>query len=585
MIRSPVVELRKRMKISFIVFLLWSGIILFKLADLQIFRHKTYKRIIAAQNSRIVSVDSKRGDIFDRNEKILATSIKTSSIYIDPSQWKGRENELKRLCNSLNISKEACENIIKSVGSGKQFQWVKRKISFEEEELLKALGIDKVGVIKEFKRVYPEGELASHILGGVGVDEQGLEGVENYYDSILSGNKGKICVYRDGKKVPQPYYIQEIVPPKSGKDLVLTIDKFIQFLTDEILETWVKKWDARGGVAIVMDPKNGEIFALSSFPRYDTNNYCKTNEESRLNRAIRWLYEPGSTLKVPIAATVFERGRVSFDEIFDCRGGKIELYNVSIKDHRSFSFLSFPEIIKYSSNIGAIKIALRMKESEIFNSLNNKFKFSQKTGVDLPGEEKGILRPPSQWSGISLASIAIGQEIGATPLQVLRAISAIANNGFIVYPHLLKKVKDGEREESIIYKPPERIISENTSKIIKRIMEMVVEEGTGRKARIESLRIAGKTGTSQKFVNGKYSDKLYVSSFVGFFPSDEPKYSIIVVIDEPKGSYWGGDVAAPVFREIAMGIIKLREWDILKNYRFASLKEIEDDNKRFTSKN
>lgn len=572
MIRSPVVELRKRMKISFMIFILWSVVILFKLADLQILRHKTYKKIIAAQNSRIVLVDSKRGDILDRNEKILATSIKASSIYIDPSQWQGGENELKRLCHSLNLSKEACENIIKSVNSRKQFQWVKRKISFEEEGLLRILGIDKVGVIKEFKRIYPECELASHIIGGVGIDEQGLEGVENYYDSILSGNKGKVCVYRDGKKVPQPYYIQEIAPSKSGKDLVLTIDKFIQFLTDEILERWVKRWNAKGGVAIVMDTKMGEIFALSSFPRYDTNNYCKASEESKLNRAIRWLYEPGSTLKVPIAATVFESGRVNFNEVFDCKGGNIELYNISIKDHKSFSFLSFPEIIKYSSNIGAIKIAFRMKENEIFNFLKDKFKFSQRTGIDLPGEEKGILRHPSQWSGISLASIAIGQEIGATPLQVLRAISAIANNGFIVYPHLLKKVKDGEREESIIYKPPERIVSENTSKTIRRIMEMVVEEGTGKKAKIEGLRVAGKTGTSQKFVNGKYSDTLYISSFVGFFPSDEPKYSIIVVIDEPEGSYWGGDVAAPVFRDIAMGIIRLRDWEILKNYHFASLR-------------
>jgi cell division protein FtsI/penicillin-binding protein 2 len=584
-IRSPVVELRKRMKISFIIFLLWSGMIFFKLADLQIFRHKIYKKIIAAQNSRIVSVDSKRGDIFDRNEKILATSVRASSIYIDPSQWEGRENELKRLCNSLNLSEEVYESIIKSINSRKQFQWVKRKISFEEEELIETLGMDKVGIIKEFKRIYPEGELASHLLGGVGVDEQGLEGIEKYYDPILSGNKGKICIYRDGKRVPQPYYIQEIVPPKSGKDLVLTIDKFIQFLTDEVLEIWVKKWDAKGGVAIVMDPKNGEILALSSYPRYDTNHYCKTNEESKLNRAIRWLYEPGSTLKVSIASTVFESGRVNFNEVFDCRGGKIELYNVSIKDHKNFSFLSFPEIIKYSSNVGAIKIALRMKEDEIFNSLNNKFKFSQRTGIDLPGEEKGILRHPSQWSGISLGSIAIGQEIAATPLQVLRAVSSIANNGFIVYPHLLKKVKDGEREESIIYKPPERIISEKTSKTIKRIMEMVVEEGTGKKAKIEGLRVAGKTGTSQKFVNGKYSDTFYISSFVGFFPSDEPKYSIIVVIDEPKGSYWGGEVAAPVFRDIAMGIIRLRDWEIVKDYHFASLREIENEDKRFTSKN
>lgn len=585
MIRSPVVNLRKRMKISFIIFILWSGVILFKLADLQIFRHKTYKKIIAAQNSRIVSVDSKRGDIFDRNEKILATSIKASSIYIDPSQWQGRENELKRLCKSFNLSKKSCENIIKSVNSGKQFQWVKRKISFEEEKLLRISGIDKVGVIKEFKRIYLEGKLASHVLGGVGVDEQGLDGVEKYYDSILSGSKGKICVYMDGKRVPQPYYIQEIVPSKSGKDLVLTIDKFIQFLIEEILERWVNRLDAKGGVAIVMDPTNGEILALSSFPRYDTNHYCETSEESKLNRATRWLYEPGSTLKVPITTIVFESGRVNFNEVFDCRGGKIELYNVSIRDHKNFSFLSFPEIIKYSSNIGAIKIALRMKENEIFNSLTDKFKFSQRTGIDLPGEERGILRHPSQWSGISLASIAIGQEIGVTPLQVLRAISAIANNGFIVYPHLLKKVKDGGREESIIHKPPERVVSKNTSKIIKRIMEMVVEEGTGKKARIEGLRIAGKTGTSQKFVNGKYSETSYVASFVGFFPSDEPKYSIIVVIDEPKGSYWGGDVAAPVFRDIAMGIIRLRDWKILRNYHFVSLRGRENEDKRFASKN
>ncbi len=585
MIKSPVVELRKRVKISFLVFLVWSGIILFRLADLQIFRHKTYKKIISAQNSRIVSVDSKRGDIFDRNEKILATSIKTFSLYIDPSQWDGRENELKELSIALNLSKEAYENLIKGIENKKQFLWVKRKLSFEEEQLIRPLGIEKIGIIKEYKRVYPEGELASHILGGVGIDEQGLEGVENFYESILSGAKGKLCVYKDGKKVPQAYHIQEIVPPKSGKDLVLTIDKFIQFLTDEVLEKWIKKWEAKSGIAIVMDPRNGEIFALSSYPRYDTNNFCSTDENSKLNRAIRWIYEPGSTLKIPISAIVFESGRVKLNEVFDCRGGKIELHNVSIKDHKNFSFLSFPEIIKYSSNVGTIKLALRMKEDEIFYSLNEKFKFSQRTKIDLPGEEKGILRHPSQWSGISLGSVAIGQEIGATPLQVLRAISAIANNGYIVYPHIVKKIKDEGREESIIYNPPEKIISENTANTIKRIMEMIVEEGTGKRARIEGVRVAGKTGTSQKFVNGRYSDSAYVSSFAGFFPLEEPKYSVIVVIDEPKGAYWGGDVAAPIFRDIALGIIRLRNWEILKNYHFASLKEKENEDKRFTSKN
>lgn len=573
MIKSPVVELRRRMKISFIIFLLWSGIILLKLADLQIIRHKTYEKIIASQNSRIVSTTPKRGDILDRNEKILATSIKASSIYIEPSQWEGREKELKKLCDSLNLSEEFYNSIIKGIKNKKQFQWIKRKITMEEEELVKSLNMDRIGIIKESRRVYPEGDLASHVLGGVGIDEQGLDGVESFYDYILSGTEGKLCVYRDGKKVPRAYYIQEIVPPKSGKDIVLTIDKFIQFITDGILEKWVKRWEAKGGVAIVMNPWNGEILALSSYPDYDVNNYCRTDENSKLNRAIRWIYEPGSTLKVIISAIAYERGKVRWNEVFDCRGGKIELYRVSIRDHKNFSFLSFPEIIKYSSNVGAIKLALRMKEDEIYTSLRDGFKFSCKTGIDLPGEEKGILRPPSRWSGVSLGAVAIGQEIGVTPLQVLRAVSAIANRGFIIHPHIVKKVKDGEREESLIYKPPERIISESTATTIKRIMEMVVEEGTGQKARIEGVKIAGKTGTSQKFIDGKYSDYAYVSSFVGFFPSDEPEYSIIVVIDEPKGNYWGGEVAAPVFREIALGIMRLNSWNILRNYQYASLKD------------
>lgn len=573
MIKSPIVELRKRVKISFIVLLVWSGVILFKLADLQVIRHKTYKKIIASQNSRIVSIAPKRGDILDRNEKILATSIKASSIYIEPSQWEGKEKELKKLCDSLNLSRETYKSILKGIESKKQFQWVKRKISIEEEGILRSLSIDRIGVIKESKRVYPEGDLASHVLGGVGIDEQGLDGVENFYDYILSGSEGKICIYRDGKKVPQAYSVQEIVPPKSGKDIVLTIDKFIQFITDEILERWVKKWEAKGGVAIVMDPRNGEILALSSYPDYDTNNFCKADQDSKLNRATRWIYEPGSTLKVILSAMAFEKGKVKWNDVFDCRGGKIELYKVSIKDHRNFSFLSFPEIIKYSSNVGAIKIALRMKEDEIYSFLKEGFKFSCKTGVDLPGEERGILRPPSMWSGISLGSIAIGQEIGVTPLQVLRAISVIANRGFIIYPHIVKKIKDGEKEESVMYKPPERVISEGTANTIKKIMEMVVEEGTGKKARIEGIKIAGKTGTSQKFINGKYSDTAYVSSFVGFFPSDEPKYSIIVAIDEPKINYWGGEVAAPVFRDIAMGIIRLDSWNIFRNCQYASLKD------------
>ncbi len=294
---------------------------------------------------------------------------------------------------------------------------------------------------------------------------------------------------------------------------------------------------------------------------------------------------PGSTLKIPIASIVLENGKVGFNEVIDCRGGKVEFYNASIKDHGVFSFLSFPDIIKYSSNVGAIKLALRMNEKELYYYLREKFKLSQKTGIDLHGEEKGILRPPSLWSRMSTGSIAIGHEIAVTPLQMLRVISAIANNGCMVVPRILKKIKKDKIEESLIFTPPERIMREETASKMKRIMEMVVEEGTGKRAYIEGVRIAGKTGTSQKFINGKYSDSLHVASFVGFFPSDDPKYSIIVVIDEPSGSFWGGEVAAPVFREIALSIIRLREWKIFGNKHFLTWKDRANENKRFASKN
>ncbi|MGQ9617384.1 MAG: peptidoglycan D,D-transpeptidase FtsI family protein [Candidatus Aminicenantia bacterium] len=584
MIKSPVNKLKKRTKIGFVIFLGWAILIFLRLVDLQILRHKTYRKLVLAQNSRLFSVDPKRGNIYDRNGKILATSVKAHSIYIVPSLWEGREEELKKLCNYLNLSLEDFERLIEGVRNKKQFIWVKRKISVEEGERLLALNLKNVGIYKEFKRVYPEGELAAHILGGVGVDEQGLDGIEYFYNSTLSGSKGKIWVYRDGKRVPQYYQVAEVIPPKPGKDIILTIDKNIQFITDLILENWVKRWVAKGGVAIVIDPKNGEIIALSSYPRYDVNDFCKVDENSKINRAIRWIYEPGSTIKVPLSALVFESGKVKLNEVFDCRGGRIELYNLSIKDHKNFSFLSFPEIIKYSSNVGAIKLALRMNEKELFFNLKEKFKFSKRTGIDLPGEERGIFRLPSQWSKISIGSIAIGQEIGVTPIQVLRAISAVANNGFMVTPHVLKKMRRGDREESIIFNPPERVISARTASIMKRIMEMVVEDGTGKKAYIEGVKVAGKTGTAQKIVNGRYSESLHVSSFVGFFPSDKPLYSIIVVIDEPKGIEWGGEVAAPVFKEIALGIIRLKGWEIFNNIQLANLKDGANENQGFASK-
>ncbi len=281
MIKSPISELRKRMNVAFVVFMVWLGIIFLRLVDLQILRHKTYKKIVRIQNSRTISIDSKRGDIFDRNGRILATSIRASSVYIVPTQWVGREEELKILVRALQLSENEHRNLKEGIREKKHFMWVKRKISLEEEDILSRLSLKNLDVIKEFKRVYPEGELASHVLGGVGIDEQGLDGIERFYDSILSGSKGKVLVYKDGRKVPREYEMQEIIPPKSGKDVVLTIDKLIQFITDKTLEKWVEILGAKAGVVIVMDPKNGEILSLSSYPRYDTNNFCRAAENSR----------------------------------------------------------------------------------------------------------------------------------------------------------------------------------------------------------------------------------------------------------------------------------------------------------------
>ncbi|MEW6456959.1 MAG: penicillin-binding transpeptidase domain-containing protein [Acidobacteriota bacterium] len=545
---------KRRLENVFILCLIWTFLIVIRLAELQIFKHKEFKSKVLSQNQRVVEVNSKRGSIFDRNERILGESIETDSVYIIPSQIEDLNRVISILRNTLEISKDQERSIYEKIKQGKPFIWVKRKFQSERIYELKNMKLRGVGVLKEYKRIYPNDNLASHVLGGVGVDEQGLDGVEKEYDRHVLGKPGKMILYLDA--LQKEYLVSLMDEPEEGRDLYLTIDEVIQFILEKELKEGVNRFRAKEGIAIAMNPYSGEILGLANFPDYNPNNYSQTDSRFIRNRAIQKVFEPGSTFKIITACAALEERLVKPTDEFDCRGGGIELSGIFIRDHKNFSILSFSEILKYSSNSGIIQVGSLLGKENFFRYIKNVFQFGEKTGIDLPGEERGILRDISKWSNISLGEISMGQEIGVTAIQMIRAFSSIANGGYLVKPRIVKKISGWNSEELIKSDSSKKILTDYTVNIMKGILEKIPEDGTGTLASLKGFRVAGKTGTAQKIgEDGKYSTENFISSFIGYVPAENPIFSLIVVIDEPEGEHYGGKVSAPIFRSMTEKIL------------------------------
>ena len=399
------------------------------------------------------------------------------------------------------------------------------------------------------KRTYPQWELAAHVLGFVGVENEGLGGIEYLYDGVMRGETTRVNLKVDGRR--HVYNRESSGTGSGGNILVLNLDESIQYSVEQILGDTIREFKAASGSAIVMDVHTGEILALASHPTYNPNDYTSYGPEEKRNRAILDIYEPGSTFKLVTLSAALEEGRVQSGELVDCRVGTVRLGRKVYREaKRSYGTLSFEEILSKSSNVGTIKMGLRLGEEQLYSYIR-RFGFGNKTGIELPGEQVGLLVPPERWSRISIGALSIGQELGVTPIQMVRAFAVFGNGGYLVKPRLVRHTlsEDGRiLEESRVER--ERVLSAETVRTIRNAMGMVVERGTGRRAQPAGYSAGGKTGTAQKFVNGSYSRTRFVASFGGIAPLSNPVLAALVVIDEPRVHHYGGIVAAPAFRRI-----------------------------------
>ena len=551
-------KVRKRTRILAFLLTVWVIGIFFRLVDLQVFLHASFKTQVAKQNQDRTKILPDRGTIYDRNGKILARSIPVPSLFYSPPAEESFELQMKtirRLEETLGLSAKDVEKIKARLQKKSSFAWLKRKVDAATAERIIALGLNGVFSREEPKRFYPQAKLAAHVLGGVDIDDQGQSGIELAYDAVLRGKEGEVLILRDVKR--REYYSEVLVEPQSGKDITLTIDENIQYIAQRELEKAVLENRADWATAIVSRPDSGEILAMASCPGFDPNAYPPSSEEE-VNRATRYNYEPGSTFKIVTASAALENHAVSLNDIFDCSEGLIAVAGSPIRDHKRFGLLTFPEAVVYSSNVGMIQVGQRLDPDAFYRTIRN-FGFGRRTGLDLPAEEAGRLMPPEKWSRRSLPALSIGYEISATAIQILQAINVIANRGLLIGPKIVSAVEGSTVSGPKKAEPPRRVISEKTANTLIKILEQVIIEGTGQAARINGYTAAGKTGTTQKIDPQlkRYSSFKHIASFVGFVPVERPAISVIVVLDDPqKADHYGGQVAAPVFREISSQVLR-----------------------------
>jgi cell division protein FtsI (penicillin-binding protein 3) len=532
----------------------WLSTVFGRLGYLQLFRHSEYMARAQRQQQRVIEITPKRGAIFDRNMHPLAMSIPVDSAFAVPSELGDQQLAARLLSGVLGISTDVLET---RLGSSHSFVWIARKLPPDKKEAVEALNLKGVYFQKENQRIYPKRDLASHVLGFVDLDEKGLGGIEYELDGQIRGKSEKIIVMADAR---QRWFDGGEARREPGANVVLTLDEKIQYIAERELAAAIAKTHAMAGTVIVMNPNAGEILALANWPKFNPNLANEAPAEARINRAVAALYEPGSTFKLITLAAAFDQGITRPGEVFDCENGAVYVAGHRIRDHKPFGLLSVSDILAQSSDVGAIKIALRLGAPKFYDYIRA-FGFGQPTGVDMPGESKGILRRLDNWSAISIGSISMGQEVGVTPIQLISAVSAIANGGLLRKPRVVEELKRGDQrlpaEGLLATSEPKRVIRPETAATLRRLMEGVVLNGTGKLARLDGWTAAGKTGSAQKIdpATGRYSHTQLIASFTGFAPISNPAVTILVSLDSPVGQHEGGQVAAPVFKRIAEQVL------------------------------
>ena len=546
---------RRRLAIAASIAMFWSAAIEARLVYLQVVRHPDLAARAERQQMRTVEAPAKRGDILDRNGRVLAYSVDADTIYAVPTDIGDPIKAAASLCGALeDCSSRDRQALTDRIRKGRFFAYVRRQASPDQVRRIAALQLDGVGFMKENQRFYPNRELAAHLLGYVGIDNEGLGGIEATYDSLIKGREGTVLIQTDARR----HAFSRIErPPTTGATLELTIDEYLQHVVERELSNGVQWSGGSSGSAVVMDPFTGEILALASYPTFNLNAYRDVREPAARNRAIQDLFEPGSTFKIVTAGAALEEKVATPTDLIDVSAGQIRFGRRVIYDDHRYGVLSFEEVIVKSSNAGAIKIGLTLGPARL-SAYAQRFGFGRPSSPDFRGENAGIVWDGSKLSDSALASVSMGYQVGVTPLQMAAAVSAVANGGELIQPRAVRAViREGQRVP-VPRKVVHRAISPTTAAQLTTIMEGVVERGTGTRAQIPGFTVAGKTGTAKKLINGSYrghSD--YNVSFVGFVPSRKPIFTLIVVVDSPHAvSPYGGVVAAPIFQRIAEAALR-----------------------------
>jgi cell division protein FtsI/penicillin-binding protein 2 len=547
---------RRRIEAVFLLFIIFLLFCIARLFFIQLFRFNYLSGIAQKQQNLLIELEPRRGTIYDVNLKPQAVNMLADSLYASPSEMPDKDKEaiIKSLLPILNVERAYLRD---RLYRKKSFIWLSRKLSLLQSEAIKKLNIKGLGFIKESKRCYPNGYLAAHVLGFAGLDNKGLEGIELCYDGYLKGEPGWALFLRDARQ-KRLNLGEKMVLPKDGYDLVLTIDEVIQYIAERELDKAYKKYHANSASIVVMNPNTGAILALANRPTYDLNERNNVSINQLRNHAICDLFEPGSVFKIVTLSAAFEEKRVSEEDRFFCENGAYRVAGHVLHDHRAHGWLTFGEVIEQSSNIGTTKAAQILGADTVYKYIKL-FGFGNKLGIDLPGEAVGIVREPRFWSKISITAVPIGQEVGVTALQLASAISVIANGGALMKPYLVKEIRDKYEQTIKAFSPAliRKSISLDTANRAKKVLVGVVENGTGKLAQVPGFSSAGKTGTAQKLEpSGAYSHDKFFATFIGFAPAQDPVIAIAVCVDEPHPYYFGGVVAAPVFKNVARDTLR-----------------------------
>jgi cell division protein FtsI/penicillin-binding protein 2 len=554
---------RKRIYFLFFLFVIAFVLIVYKLVSIQYFYASEYKIYADYQHMEEFIVNSNRGKILDRNGVELATSLIEKTVYANPRLVISPDKEAEALSDILDLDYETVKAKLEDKNLG--FVYLKRQISSEKADLISELNLPGIYVQNENKRYYPQGDLAASIIGFTGLDNNGLNGIEMEYEKILRGVDGKYIIEKDVYGQIIPGSNNNYISPLDGGNIVLTIDSQIQYIMQKKLEEVVNNYEALRAIGVIMNPQNGDIYAMAEYPGFDPNNYQDYEQDRYKNLGVSYTYEPGSIFKIINIASAVDNGTIGVQQLFNLPPS-IQVGDKVIKEiFRTYSIsYTTGEIIKYSSNVGAVNSALSMGKQLFYESIKE-FGFGDLTGINMPGEEAGLFYNYKEWPSSMIGALAIGQSISVTPLQMVRAAGALANGGYLVTPNIIKEIDlPNEEIEYPDLTASKSIIGRETSQALKDMMLECVNDGTGKRAQIEGVEVCGKTGTAQKAnLNGKgYSEGRVITSFVGFAPYENPELVCIVVVDEPHGpdnEVWGGTVSAPVFKELMnFSIRKLR---------------------------